>query len=77
MQQCTKDYGMVFFFPVFVHVFIIHFYYQFLTYLILMDKLLNMNIETIRAKIREGNFSIIDHALIESFKDGITFDDIL
>ncbi len=36
-----------------------------------------MNIETIRAKIREGNFSIFDHALIEAFKDGITFDDIL
>ena len=35
-----------------------------------------MKIEEIRRKIRMGYFSVTDHALTESFKDGITIDDI-
>lgn len=31
-----------------------------------------MNIERIRAKVKAGEFNIIDHALIEAFKDGIS-----
>lgn len=36
-----------------------------------------MNIEQIRAKVKTGNFSITDHAIIEAFKDGISVNDIL
>lgn len=36
-----------------------------------------MTIEEIKAKIKAGQFSITDHALIESFKDGITISDML
>lgn len=36
-----------------------------------------MTIDEIRAKIRAGRFSITDHALTESFKDGLTVADIL
>lgn len=36
-----------------------------------------MEIEQIRAKVRAGNFTITDHAIIESFKDGISVNDIL
>lgn len=40
-------------------------------------KLPNMDIEEIRAKIRSGRFSIVDHALTEAFKDDISVNDIL
>lgn len=40
-------------------------------------KLPNMDIEEIRAKIRSGRFSLVDHALTEAFKDGISVNDIL
>lgn len=36
-----------------------------------------MKIEAIRARIKAGRFSITDHALTESFKDGVTITDIL
>lgn len=36
-----------------------------------------MTIDEIRAKIKAGQFSITDHALTESFKDGVTITDIL
>lgn len=40
-------------------------------------KLPGMDIEEIRTKIRSGRFSIVDHALTEAFKDGISVNDIL
>lgn len=36
-----------------------------------------MDIEAIRKKIKSGNFSILDHAITEAFKDGISIQDIL
>jgi len=36
-----------------------------------------MDIEQIRTKARAGSFNITDHAMIESFKDGISINDIL
>lgn len=36
-----------------------------------------VQINEIRAKIKAGCFSITDHALTESFKDGVTVTDIL
>ncbi|HEX9756345.1 MAG TPA: DUF4258 domain-containing protein [Nitrospiria bacterium] len=36
-----------------------------------------MKIEEIKTKIKTGSFRITDHALIESFKDGLTVADIL
>jgi hypothetical protein len=36
-----------------------------------------MDIQKIRKLISKNKFSIVDHALLESFKDGIEFDEIL
>lgn len=36
-----------------------------------------MKIKAIKARIEAGRFSITDHALTESFKDGVTITDIL
>lgn len=36
-----------------------------------------MEIESIRAFIRKGNFLVTDHALTEGFKDGISVADML
>lgn len=36
-----------------------------------------MELKTIQRKIRGGHYTITDHALIESFKDGVDLDDIL
>ena len=36
-----------------------------------------MTIDEIKAKIKTGRFTVTDHALIESFKDGITMSDII
>ena len=36
-----------------------------------------MDILTIRKKIAAGNFNIVDHALTEAFKDGISVNDII
>jgi len=36
-----------------------------------------MDILTIRKKIEDSNFNIVDHALTEAFKDGISVNDII
>ena len=36
-----------------------------------------MKLRAIQNKIRTGHYTITDHALIESFKDGVDLDDIL
>lgn len=36
-----------------------------------------MDISTIRKKIKTGDFNIVDHALTEAFKDGISVNDII
>jgi hypothetical protein len=36
-----------------------------------------MDITKIRKKIKAGDFNIVDHALTEAFKDGISINDIL
>lgn len=41
------------------------------------DIFTRVKINEIRAKIKAGRFSITDHALTESFKDGVTITDPL
>lgn len=36
-----------------------------------------MDIATIRKKVKVGKFNIVDHALTEAFKDGISINDII
>lgn len=36
-----------------------------------------MDISTIRKKVNDGDFNIVDHALTEAFKDGISINDII